>query len=236
MAVLVCMTRKRRLTEIVIAIDGPAGAGKSTTAREVAKRLNLLFLDTGAMYRAITLKALRAGIDLNDQPKIVDMTNNTSLLFKIIDHEQHLFMDGEDVSAEIRRPDVTAGTTPISGHAEVRKILVKWQQDIGANGGVVAEGRDTTSVVFPNAEVKIYMKADLEARAARRVRDLAKIGQTTTVAEQMELLAKRDHADSSRAASPLTKVADAREIDTSNLTFEEQVQKIIDLAHQVTAV
>lgn len=230
------MTRKRRLTEIVIAIDGPAGAGKSTTAREVAKRLNLLFLDTGAMYRAITLKALRAGIDLNDQPKIVDMTNNTSLLFKIIDHEQHLFMDGEDVSVDIRRPDVTAGTTPISGHAEVRKILVKWQQDIGANGGVVAEGRDTTSVVFPNAEVKIFMKADLEARAARRVRDLAKIGQTTTVAEQMELLAKRDHADSSRAASPLTKVADAREIDTSNLTFEEQVQKIIDLAHQVTAV
>lgn len=230
------MTRKRRLTEIVIAIDGPAGAGKSTTAREVAKRLNLLFLDTGAMYRAITLKALRAGIDLNDQPKIVDMTNSTALLFKIIDHEQHLFMDGEDVSVDIRRPDVTAGTTPISGHAEVRKILVKWQQDIGANGGVVAEGRDTTSVVFPNAEVKIYMRADLEARAARRVRDLAKIGQTTTVAEQMELLAKRDHADSSRAASPLTKVADAREIDTSNLTFEEQVQKIIDLAHQVTAV
>lgn len=230
------MTRKRRLTEIVIAIDGPAGAGKSTTAREVAKRLNLLFLDTGAMYRAITLKALRAGIDLNDQPKIVDMTNSTALLFKIIDHEQHLLMDGEDVSVDIRRPDVTAGTTPISGHAEVRKILVKWQQDIGANGGVVAEGRDTTSVVFPNAEVKIFMKADLEARAARRVRDLAKIGQTTTVAEQMELLAKRDHADSSRAASPLTKVADAREIDTSNLTFEEQVQKIIDLAHQVTAV
>ncbi|MGB5106225.1 MAG: (d)CMP kinase [Candidatus Zixiibacteriota bacterium] len=230
------MTRKRRLTEIVIAIDGPAGAGKSTTAREVAKRLNLLFLDTGAMYRAITLKAIRAGIDLNDQPKIVDMTNNTALLFKIIDHEQHLFMDGEDVSVDIRRPEVTAGTTPISGHAEVRKILVKWQQDIGAHGGVVAEGRDTTSVVFPNAEVKIYMKADLEARASRRVRDLAKIGQTTTVAEQMELLAKRDHADSSRAASPLTKVADAREIDTSNLTFEEQVQKIIDLAHQVTTV
>ena len=165
------MTQKRRLTDIVIAIDGPAGAGKSTTAREVARRLDLLFLDTGAMYRAITLKAIRRGLDLNDQPKIVDMTNSTTLLFKIIDHEQHLFMDGEDVSAEIRRPDVTAGTTPISGHAEVRKILVKWQQEIGARGGVVAEGRDTTSVVFPNAEVKIFILADLQARAERRVRD-----------------------------------------------------------------
>jgi cytidylate kinase len=230
------MGQKRRLTDIVIAIDGPAGAGKSTTAREVARRLDLLFLDTGAMYRAITLKAIRAGYDLNDQPQIVDMTNNTTLLFRIINHEQHLFMDGEDVSTEIRRPDVTAGTTPISGHAEVRKILVKWQQEIGARGGVVAEGRDTTSVVFPNAEVRIYMLADLQARAQRRVLDLAKIGVTTTVSEQQELLAKRDHADSSRAASPLTKVSGAIEIDTSNLTFEEQVQKIIDLAHQVTAV
>lgn len=223
------------LSRIVIAIDGPAGSGKSTTAKEVARRLNLTFLDTGAMYRAITLKAQRAGVDLTDQARLVALTKATNIEFRRIEGEQHVYMDGEDVSAAIRTPEVTAGTTPVSQQPEVRKLLVKRQQEFGRHGGIVAEGRDTTSVVFPNADLKIYMHADISARAERRVKDLDKLGVASSWSEQSERIAQRDHADSSRAASPLTRVADAIDLDTTNLTFEEQVQKIIDLARRVAA-
>lgn len=230
------MAQKKLMRSIVIAIDGPAAAGKSTTAREVARRLGLLYLDTGAMYRGVTLKALKEGLDLTDGNRIAEMTRRTAMRFEMLHGEQHLFVDGVDATIDIRRPEVTAGTTPISSHPQVRAILVEWQRDLGAHGGVVAEGRDTTSVVFPNADLKIFLKASLEQRAIRRVEDLQKTGVVTTLAEQIDLISRRDQADSSRAASPLTRVASAVEIDTSGITVEEQVQRVIDLAREVAGV
>jgi CMP/dCMP kinase len=227
---------KKLIRQIVIAIDGPAASGKSTTAREVARRLGLVYLDTGAMYRAVTLKAMREGIDLKDGDKVADMTRRTQLELKFSNDEQHVLLDGEDVSLAIRTPEVTAGTTPVSGHPQVREILVGWQRQMGAAGGVVVEGRDTTSVVFPDADVKIFLSAAIEARAGRRMKDLESVGVATSPNEQSELLSRRDHADSSRQASPLVKVADAIEIDTSHITIEQQVQRVLDLVRKVAEV
>jgi cytidylate kinase len=222
--------------QIVIAIDGPAASGKSTTAREVARRLGLIYLDTGAMYRAVTFKAMREGIDLKDGDRVADMTRQTQLEFQLVNDEQRVLLDGEDVSLAIRTPEVTAGTTPLSSHPQVREILVGWQRRMGAAGGVVAEGRDTTSVVFPDADVKIFLSAAIEARAERRMKDQESVGVVTSPSEQSELLSRRDHADSSRLASPLVKVAGAIEIDTSHITIEQQVQRVVDLAREVAEV
>jgi cytidylate kinase len=223
------------VNQIIIAIDGPAASGKSTTAREVARRLGLIYLDTGAMYRAITLKAQRLAIDLHEGDRVAEMTRSTKVEIDLSNEGQRVLLDGEDVSSAIRTPEVTAGTTPVSGHPQVREILVGWQRAMGAAGGVVAEGRDTTSVVFPNADLKVFLNAGISARADRRTKDLENAGLPTSANEQAELLAKRDHADSSRKASPLTRVADAIEIDTSGITIEEQVQKVVDLALKVAS-
>jgi len=227
---------KREMSKLVIAIDGPAGSGKSTTARTVAARLGLTFLDTGAMYRAVTLKAIRQGVDLNDGDLLADLTRKLKIGFDNSTGQQRVFLDGEDVTDAIRTPEVTKGTSPVSAQPRVREILVERQQDFGKAGGIVVEGRDTTSVVFPDADLKIYLIADVTARAQRRLQDLQRLGVESSLSEQIELLAKRDQADSSRRASPLTKVEGAIEVDTTNLTIDQQVQKIVDLAHQVAAV
>jgi CMP/dCMP kinase len=184
----------------------------------------------------VTLKAMREGIDLKDGDRVADMTRRTHLELQLVNEKQRVLLDGEDVSMAIRTPEVTAGTTPVSSHRQVREILVGWQRQMGAAGGVVAEGRDTTSVVFPNADVKIFLIAAIESRAGRRMRDLESVGVATSPKEQSELLSRRDHADSSRQASPLIKVADAIEIDTSNITIEQQVQRVLDLVHEVAGV
>ncbi len=217
----------------VIAIDGPAGSGKSTTAKLVAQRLNFLYLDTGAMYRAITLKALENGVDVNDEKKLEKLTKNSVMSFKNENGINKIFLDGEDVTEKIRKPLVDQNVSFVSMHKKVRKILVEKQKEIGRKNDLVAEGRDTTTVVFPHA-FKVYLCADIEERARRRFLELKEKGIQTSLEEQIKEIAKRDKIDSERKASPLCVDEDAVVVDTSHLTIEEQVNKVLELYCRAT--
>jgi cytidylate kinase len=212
----------------VIAIDGPAGSGKSTTAKLLAQKLNFLYLDTGAMYRVITLKALENGVDVNDEKELEKLTKNSVISFKNENGINKMFLDGKDVTEKIRQPLVDKNVSFVSMHKKVRKILVEKQKEIGRKNDLVAEGRDTTTVVFPHA-FKIYLTADLKERAKRRFWELKEKGIETSLEEQIEEIAKRDKIDSEREASPLCVDKDAMVVDTTHLTIEEQVNKVIDL-------
>jgi cytidylate kinase len=212
----------------VIAIDGPAGSGKSTTAKLVAKKLSFLYLDTGAMYRAITLKALENRLDVNDEEKLEKLTKNSVISFKNENGINKIFLDGKDVTEKIREPLVDQYVSFVSVHKRVRKILVEKQKEIGRKNDLVAEGRDTTTVVFPHA-FKIYLDADLEERAKRRFLELKDKEIQTSLEEQIEEITKRDKLDSEREASPLCRDKDAVVVDTTHLTIEEQVNKVIEL-------
>ncbi|MFH2055734.1 MAG: (d)CMP kinase [bacterium] len=217
---------------LVITIDGPAGSGKSTTARKVAERLGLFYLDTGAMYRAIALKAVRLGYDPDSEGSIGTLAERTNLEFVHLEGKQRLMMDGEDVTDLIRTPDVTAAASAMSAIPRVREVLVERQRELGRIGKVVAEGRDTGSVVFPEADVKIYLIADSQVRAERRHLDMENMGLESTTVEQLEQIALRDDADSTRKISPLVKPEGAIEIDTTGLSIEEQVEKVVELARR----
>ena len=219
---------------IVIAIDGPAASGKSTTAKLVARALGYTYIDTGAMYRAVTLAALRAGIDPVDKEGVEELADRLSIRFQP-DEEGSLrtFLDGEDVSREIRVPEVTRVVSAVSAFPGVRRAMVKLQREMSREGGVVLDGRDIGTVVFPEAEVKVFMIADIHARASRRRGDLAGIGRDIAVEDVASDLERRDHLDSSREASPLRKAQDAVEIDTSELTIEEQVEIVLGLARKI---
>jgi cytidylate kinase len=212
----------------IIAIDGPAGSGKSTTAKLVAKRLNFLYLDTGAMYRAITLKALEKGVDANDEEKLENLTKSSVISFKNEDGINKIFLDGQDVTEKIREPLVDQNVSLVSMHKKVRRILVERQKEIGRKNDLVAEGRDVTTVVFPHA-FKVYLDADLKERAKRRFLELKDRGIQTSLNEQIEEIARRDKLDSEREASPLCRDKDAVVVDTTHLTIEEQVNKVIEL-------
>lgn len=212
--------------KLIIAIDGPAGSGKSTTAKLLAKKLGYLYIDTGAMYRAVTLFAIKNNI-LNDENKIIELASELEIELKLEDGITKVFVNGKDVSEEIRSLEVNQNVSPVSKIEGVRKILVEKQKQIGKNGGVVMEGRDITTVVFPNADVKVFLTASIDERARRRALEFAQKGQEVDIEKVKQNILERDRIDSSRSVSPLTKSPDAIEVDTSNLTIEEQVDLIL---------
>ena len=222
---------EKEIGKITIAIDGPAGSGKSTVAKRVAAALGILYLDTGAMYRAVTLKALRAGLPLDDEAALTKLAASTVLEFKqTTDGAYHLFMDGEDVSAEIRMAPVTKAVSAVSAVPGVREVLVKQQQRIGRQGGVVMDGRDIGTVVLPQADLKIFLTASLGERAHRRWLELCTKGCTVTKDEVEEDLKRRDAFDAGRAVAPLKPAADSVTLDTTALSIEEVVERILELS------
>jgi cytidylate kinase len=214
----------------VIAIDGPAGSGKSTTAKLLAEKLGFIYLDTGAMYRAVTLFALEHNVSGGDNRALEAIAGKVAIEFKFEDGLNKVFLNNADVTESIRSPEVTEMVSPVSAHAGVRKIMVARQREMAKKGNVVAEGRDMTSIVFTDADLKIYLDASLDERARRRLIDFTRQGVGSTVDEQTELLSERDKYDTNRDNSPLTKTKDSILIDTTNLNIEEQVDKIIKLA------
>jgi CMP/dCMP kinase len=215
----------------VIAIDGPSGSGKSTVARGVAARLGLEVLDTGAMYRAVTLAALERGADLHDAVACEAAAVDAEIVV-----DGTVLLDGRDVSAEIRGPEVTAVVSTVSAHPGVRTVLVARQRDwVESHGGGVVEGRDIGTVVFPDAPVKVFLTASDEARAARRARDEADAARGTTVDEVAADLARRDALDSNRVASPLVAAADAIVIDNTTSDVHDVIDVIVGRAEAAFA-
>jgi len=214
---------------IVVAIDGPAGSGKSSTAKEVAKRLGFTYVDTGAMYRAITLLAIRRKVSPENSELVVALADLIDIQFRWENGDLRTLLNGEDVSDEIRSAEVAQAVSPVSAIAGVREIMVKRQREMSRENNIVMEGRDIGTNVFPKADFKFYVTADVEVRARRRIGDYQKIGQNLSWEEIVEEIKKRDRIDSSRTHSPLKKAEDAVIIDTTHLTFEEQVEKIIEI-------
>jgi cytidylate kinase len=222
-----------RLAGRVIAIDGPAGSGKSTTAKILAARLGYQYLDTGAMYRALTWFAIQNGVAPSDGPKLTVLARSVSINFETHEDINRVFINGQDVTAEIRGPMVTQLVSEVSAHPGVRLAMVEKQREHGAMGNIVAEGRDTTTVVFPHADVKVYLDCDVATRAQRRLIDMARMGVSTTLEEQTAEITRRDKYDSERQHSPLTKARDAYLVETTNTTIEEQVERVLVLLKSV---
>lgn len=220
------------MKKIQIAIDGPAGAGKSTIAKIVAEALRFTYIDTGAMYRAVTYKAMKENIQLHDAEAIEKMLQETAITLKPSEQGQLVFVDGQDVSQAIRSNEVTANVSEVAAHANIREILVAMQQKLAADGGVVMDGRDIATHVLKDAELKIYMSATVEERAHRRFLDNERRGIPSTIESLQKEIALRDKLDSEREASPLIQAEDALFLDTTHLSIDEAAQEILKLAQQ----
>ena len=213
--------------KLIIAIDGPSGAGKSTVGRSLAKRLGYVYIDTGAMYRAVALKAREGAIDTADQERLSRWVMSLRITFLFENGDSRIFCDGEDVTESIRSPEISLSASEISKMKGVREALVQMQKEMGKRGGVVLEGRDIGTVVFPDAEVKFYLDADPQERARRRFEELVKKGIPARFEETLEEVLRRDHNDMSRSISPLVKAGDAVLIDSTRLSLDEVVEKMV---------
>ena len=212
-----------------IAIDGPAGAGKSTIARAAAKTLGYIYVDTGALYRAVGVYSLRKGLDTKNPETVAATLSHIQVELKFQDGVQHVFLNGEDVSEEIRTPKASMAASDVSAVPAVRQFLFDLQRDIAAKNNCIMDGRDIGTVVLPGAEVKIFLTASPEARAVRRFRELQEKGAADTYEEVLADLAERDYNDSHRAVAPLKPAEDSVLVDTSALTPSESVEKIIEV-------
>jgi cytidylate kinase len=214
------------MNPIQIAIDGPASAGKSTIAKILATDLNFVYVDTGAMYRVVTLAVMRKNIVLQDEAAVAAVLPNINISFKPGNPVQRVFLNDEEVTAEIRSVDVTANVSVVSAYAAVRQAMTDLQRDIAAGGGVVMDGRDIGTTVLPNAAVKIFLIASVHERAVRRFKENQAKGMDTTLEDLEAAIEKRDYLDSHREISPLKKATDAIELDTTGLSIAEVVDSV----------
>jgi cytidylate kinase len=217
---------------LIIAIDGPVGSGKSTVARRVAELLGYLHLDSGAMYRAVALRALRAGVSLDDPAGLEQVARDARIEMQMQGAERRVRLDGEDVTASLRGPEMSQQASHVAQFPGVRRVLVTHQQRMGAAGRIVVEGRDIGTVVFPHAGLKIYLDADVEVRARRRYLEYEQKGTPTDLTRMLEEVRERDHRDRDRAASPLRRAADAVYVDCSAMEAEEVARLIALLARE----
>lgn len=217
---------------INVAIDGPAGAGKSTVARAAAQKLGYIYVDTGALYRAVGVYCLRKGIETTDAASVGTILSEITVELKFIDGVQHVFLNGDDVSTEIRLPEASMAASNVSAIPSVRAFLFDLQRDIAAKNNCIMDGRDIGTVVLPNAQVKIFLTADDTERAMRRYKELQEKGSTVTYQEVLDDLRVRDYNDSHREIAPLKPAEDSVTINTTGYTLEESIAKIVSTVEE----
>ncbi len=222
-------SRRGKEAEVIIAIDGPSGAGKSTLAKRLARELGYIYLDTGAMYRALALKLLRQGVDLADDARMAELVRSTAIDLRENDGKLAVLLDGGDVAGEIRTPEVSQMASKSSALKVVRARLLELQRAVGARGSVVAEGRDIGTVVFPQAEVKIFLDASSRERARRRYEELCATGRPVAFDETLREQEERDKRDSERDLAPLRQAEDALRVDSSNIDADAVAALVLGL-------